>query len=67
VVKDSCQKFRLCIYMKCPDCSATVETLQELVLHELLQCPCCGLELEVVQLTPVKLQELQLEGEDWGE
>ena len=38
---------------------------------EVLSCPGCGLELEVKKITDggecVELQELAIEGEDWGE
>ena len=36
---------------------------------EILSCPGCGLELEVKQVKGgcVDLQELTIEGEDWGE
>ena len=36
---------------------------------EILSCPGCGLELEVksVQGQCVELEEIAIEGEDWGE
>ena len=37
---------------------------------EILSCPGCGLELEVIKSASgwcVSLQELTIEGEDWGE
>ena len=36
---------------------------------EIVSCPGCGLELEVKQIKCgcVDLQELTIEGEDWGE
>lgn len=36
---------------------------------EILTCPSCGLELEIGKIDgdSVKLRELIIEGEDWGE
>ena len=37
---------------------------------EILSCPGCGLELEVKKINGggcIDLQELTIEGEDWGE
>ena len=54
---------------KCPDCDSDVDVPQDTTKGEILSCPCCGLELEVKQVNChcVDLQELTLEGEDWGE
>ena len=54
---------------KCPDCDADLDVPQDTAKGEILSCPGCGLELEVKQVHSgcVDLQELTLEGEDWGE
>lgn len=54
---------------KCPDCGADLDVPYETTKGEILSCPGCGLELEVKQINGVcvDLQELTLEGEDWGE
>lgn len=54
---------------KCPDCDSNLEISEDVVEGEILSCPCCGLELEVVKVNgdSVELQELVIEGEDWGE
>lgn len=54
---------------KCPDCDADLDVPADTVKGEILSCPGCGLELEVKQITGgcVDLQELTIEGEDWGE
>ncbi len=54
---------------KCPECDAKLNILDDVVIGEILSCPDCGLELEVKQLEgdQVELQELEIEGEDWGE
>jgi alpha-aminoadipate carrier protein LysW len=54
---------------KCPDCDADLDVPKDTNKGEILSCPGCGLELEVkdVNCGCVNLQELTLEGEDWGE
>jgi alpha-aminoadipate carrier protein LysW len=54
---------------KCPDCDAELDVPADAVQGEILSCPGCGLELEVKQVNGgcVDLQELTIEGEDWGE
>ena len=54
---------------KCPDCDADLDVPQDTEKGEILSCPGCGLELEVKQVNGgcVDLQELTIEGEDWGE
>jgi len=54
---------------RCPDCDAEFEIHDSVVKGEILSCPSCGLELEVkwVRGELVELQELAIEGEDWGE
>ena len=55
----------------CPDCTSELDVPLDVEKGEILSCPGCGLELEVKN-NPVgggglDLQELTLEGEDWGE
>jgi len=54
---------------KCPDCDAELEVPEDAMQGEILTCPSCGLELEVKRVKggSVELQELGIEGEDWGE
>ena len=54
---------------KCPDCDADIDVPQDAAKGEILSCPGCGLELEVKHINSgcIDLQELTLEGEDWGE
>jgi len=54
---------------KCPDCDADLTVPQDTTKGEILSCSGCGLELEVKDLNGgcIDLQELTLEGEDWGE
>lgn len=56
---------------KCPDCDSELNVPLDVAKGEVLSCPGCGLELEVKKISEggefVDLQELILEGEDWGE
>jgi len=54
---------------RCPDCDAEFKVPEDVMQGEILTCPSCGLELEVRQVKggSVELQELGIEGEDWGE
>jgi alpha-aminoadipate carrier protein LysW len=54
---------------RCPDCDSELTLSGEVVQGEILSCPGCGLELEIVEVNgdSVELRELVIEGEDWGE
>lgn len=52
---------------ECPICAADVEVAEDTVQGELLTCPDCGSELEVINLDPVTLKEAPEEEEDWGQ
>jgi lysine biosynthesis protein LysW len=56
---------------KCPDCDLELKVPCNMEKGEILSCPGCGLELEVKKINCgggcVSLQELTIEGEDWGE
>lgn len=51
----------------CPECAGDVPFEEEALLHEIVQCPDCGVELEVVGLDPVELDLAPEVEEDWGE
>jgi len=59
------------INAKCPDCDFELNIPNDLEKGEILSCPGCGLELEVKKISDgggcIDLQELTIEGEDWGE
>lgn len=50
----------------CDECGHTMD-LTDAMEGELLACPECGTELEVVSLDPPTLQPAPSEEEDWGE
>jgi lysine biosynthesis protein LysW len=56
---------------KCPDCDSELSVACDVEKGEILSCPGCGLELEVKKINDgggcLDLQELTIEGEDWGE
>lgn len=51
---------------ECIECGATL-TLANPVLGEIVDCPDCGLELEVRALAPLAVQPAPEVAEDWGE
>jgi len=55
--------------MQCFDCDATFEISKDVVVGEIVTCHSCGLEFEIKQVESdvITLEELIVEGEDWGE
>jgi len=53
--------------VECPECAAAITLADDLILGEILECPDCGLELEVRGLDPVEVDLAPEEEEDWGE
>lgn len=53
----------------CPDCLAEIELPDDVVVGEIVSCPDCGLELEIISVESgeIELQKLAIEKEDWGE
>ena len=50
---------------RCPECGAEIEIPEGSLAGDVVSCPDCGLECEI---TPSgELEELKIEGEDWGE
>jgi alpha-aminoadipate carrier protein LysW len=52
---------------ECPVCAAEVLLMADVVEGELILCPECGAELEVINVDPPELEEAPQEEEDWGE
>ena len=52
--------------VECVDCGFEIG-LQQPVQGEIVNCPDCGVELEVVRLSPLALDHAPEEAEDWGE
>ncbi len=53
--------------LECTECACQWEAEEDLQQGEIVLCPDCGLELEVVSVVPVKLAPAPEEEEDWGE
>jgi alpha-aminoadipate carrier protein LysW len=51
----------------CPTCGADVALPANVMAHELISCPDCGTELEVISLNPAVLDLAPTSEEDWGE
>ena len=68
-VKSAEVKVMMKLKAKCPDCDADLDVPSDTAKGEILSCPSCGLELEVKHVSGgcIDLQELTIEGEDWGE
>jgi len=52
---------------ECPECLAPVPLADDVMANEIISCPDCGVELEVVSLDPPRLEPAPEEEEDWGE
>ena len=51
----------------CPECEADLPLPSGVMENELIACPDCGAELEVISLNPVELALAPDVEEDWGE
>ena len=40
---------------RCPECTTNIRFENQLTLHDLVTCPECGTALEVIRLSPLKL------------
>jgi alpha-aminoadipate carrier protein LysW len=52
---------------ECPVCGAEIICVEGTVIGELISCPECGADLEVLNIDPFELAEAPQEEEDWGE
>ena len=51
----------------CPECEAAITLADDVVEGEIVTCPDCAAELEVVSVSPLELALAPEVGEDWGE
>ena len=51
----------------CPECEGDVAIAGDTMLNELVSCPDCGAELEIMRLDPLELDPAPEVEEDWGE
>jgi lysine biosynthesis protein LysW len=45
----------------CPDCKSEIPKLENMVVGDILECPVCGTEVEVLYLEPLQYKELMEE------
>lgn len=50
----------------CPECAREL-VLDDVIAGELLPCPDCGAELEILSLDPLQIELAPELEEDWGE
>jgi len=55
------------INVTCPECAAEFDLEPGTEVNEIVVCPDCGVELEVVSLDPPAVELAPMEEEDWGE
>lgn len=55
--------------INCVDCGAEIEIPEDVIQGEIISCPDCGLDFVAMEDESglLSLQELMIEGEDWGE
>ena len=53
--------------MECIECGSELDLAADLEVGEIVVCPDCGVELEVMSLEPVALAVAPEVEEDWGE
>ncbi|MFC2160155.1 lysine biosynthesis protein LysW [Acidobacteriota bacterium] len=52
---------------ECIICGADIDLPGDTVACEIITCPDCGSDLEVIKINPLVLAEAPQEEEDWGE
>lgn len=53
--------------MECPECAAELALASDVEEGEIVVCPDCGVELEVMSLDPLTIELAPEVEEDWGE
>jgi len=51
----------------CPECDGDIAIPGDAMRNELISCPECGTELEIISLDPLELDVAPEVEEDWGE
>lgn len=51
----------------CPECEGDVLIPADAMANELIACPDCGVELEIISLEPLTVDLAPEVEEDWGE
>jgi len=58
---------RKIMFAECPECAAEIPLAIDAIVHEIVVCPDCGTELEIINLDPPAVDYAPQEEEDWGE
>lgn len=53
--------------VSCTECAAEIALADNTEVGEIIVCPDCGVDLEVVALDPAAVELAPMEQEDWGE
>ncbi|MBI4539910.1 MAG: lysine biosynthesis protein LysW [Gemmatimonadetes bacterium] len=53
--------------VSCPECAAALPIQGTPIPNEIIPCPDCGVELEVVSVEPLAVELAPPVQEDWGE
>jgi alpha-aminoadipate carrier protein LysW len=53
--------------INCPECDGLLAIPADVMENELITCPDCGAELEIISLDPIELDLAPEVEEDWGE
>ncbi len=53
--------------VNCPECEAEIILDESNEVGEILVCPDCGVDLEILSLDPASVDLAPMEQEDWGE
>jgi alpha-aminoadipate carrier protein LysW len=53
--------------VSCPECDADISLADNTEVGEIIVCPDCGVDLEVIGLDPAQVELAPMEQEDWGE
>lgn len=51
----------------CPECEAQLSLEPGSIAGEIIVCPDCGADLEIIALDPVQVDLAPMVEEDWGE
>lgn len=51
----------------CPECEAEITLEAGSEVGEIIVCPDCGVDLEIIDLQPPTVDLAPMEEEDWGE
>jgi alpha-aminoadipate carrier protein LysW len=53
--------------VECVECGSNVPIPEDVIANEILNCPDCGVELEVISIEPLTVTLAPEIEEDWGE